>query len=348
MNRVIKILLVLISLSFCGLIQIGKAQSGGVTGASYRMGLDPIGLSMGNSISAWASNESSTLYNPALATSISDGVAIHPASTLMSFDRSLHSIQARFPLPPTAAFSLSVSQFRITGIDGRTQSGYPTGSLSSSDFRLAGAFGISLSEQFNVGMGIKWNRSDYHASVPVASTVGLDLGFLYKARPNLNLSFVVLDLFSSFSWDTGQLYGSEQGQSQSQDFARRLKISSHLYLPESINLTSEIEFRRQTFQKQEYILFSDFGETDLRLQTSDQVELAILFRQGVSWKYSDLITFRSGVETSDLRLDPELFWGSGFSLYPFGLSFSPGIHYAFRIEPGRRSTLHSLSFIFNF
>lgn len=324
------------------------AQSGGITGASFRMGIDPIGISMGNSISAWSSNESSALYNPALVTSIQEGVSIQPATSRMSFDRSLHSLEARFPLPPTAALSLSVTHFRITGIDGRTQSGYPTGDISTSDFRLAGIFGISLSDQLKAGIGIKWNRSNYHAEVPVSSSVGLDFGVLYSLLPRISLALVAQDLFSSFTWDTGQLYGSEQGQSQKQKFARRLKLAGHIQLSDEIDITSEIEHRSQTFSKQTPSLISSFGDPDLRFISLDQKENELLLRQGISWKYTPLVTFRSGVETSDLRLEPELFWGAGFSLYPTGLTFSPGIHYAYRNEPGKRSSVHSISFTFSF
>lgn len=324
------------------------SQTGGVTGYATRMGHNPIGLSMGNSLSAWATLESSALYNPALSTSIQKGVRLHPASSLMSFDRSLHSIEAGFPLPPTASLSLSVLHFRVSDIDGRSPSGYPTGSLSTSDFQLAGAFGISLSDLLKLGIGIKWNRADYHQDISAVSTIGVDLGLLIHTSERWTLAFVLQDLFASYSWDSGQLYGLEQGQSQKQSFARRIKVGSHLNLREFLDLTSEIELRNQPFQRSSYTMISDFGNPFLREIVTDETNRALIFRQGIAWKYHPNLTWRAGIETTDIRLDPEVFWSIGFSLYPPKLSFTPGIHYAYRNEPGKGSSIHAISFTFLF
>ncbi len=325
-----------------------RAQSGGVTGYAFRMGPDPIGQSMGNSLSAWSSQESSALYNPALAVTIRDGVHIHPSSSLMSFDRTQHSLQIRFPLPPSAALSLSILHFGIAEIDGRTPSGYPTGSIRTSDFQLSGAFGISISDPLKIGIGIKWNRSNYHPDIPAASSVGLDFGVLYRIAESFSLALVLQDLFASYSWNSGQLYGTEQGQSNSQAFARRIKLASHFYVLDQLDFTSEVELRNQQFERRSFILFSEFGTPSIQQRSMTELNQALLFRQGIAWEIHPILTFRTGIETTDLQFKPEMFWSTGFSLYPPMASITPGIHYAYRNEPGQGSAAHAVSFTFSF
>lgn len=325
-----------------------SAQSGGGTGYANRIGHNPIGLSMGNSLSAWTDLETSSLYNPALATVNQNGVNIHPSTSLMSFDRSLHSLEVGFPLPPSASLSLTLQHFSVSGIDGRTPSGYPSGTLRTSDFQIAGAFGLSISEQLSIGIGIKWNRADYHQDISAVNTVGLDMGLLYKLSSIVTFSLVAQDLFASYSWDTGPLYGIEQGQSDKQPFGKRYKAGSHIKIREDFDITSEVELRSQRFTRSTYVLISDFGEPFLRESKVDEVNTSMHFRQGIAWEYHPRFTWRAGLETTDLRLEPEIFWSTGFSVYPPNLSFNSGIHYAYRNEPGKGSSIHSVSVTFSF
>src|SRR5690625_5393586 len=115
-------------------------------------------------------------------------------------------------MPPTAGLSLHLMNAKVGEIDGRNSSGYHTGMLSTNEFKLAGQFGIRLTDHLYAGIGISWFLANYHTEVPNATSVGLDFGILVTAHERLRLALTVRDLLAGYDLDTYGLYGTDSRQ----------------------------------------------------------------------------------------------------------------------------------------
>ena len=74
------------------------AQNGGYAGAYTRLGFGPRGMAMGNAMTAVTSEGSYGHYNAALAARPIQEVDVDLGTSAMAFDRSLHHLNAAFPL----------------------------------------------------------------------------------------------------------------------------------------------------------------------------------------------------------------------------------------------------------
>src|SRR6056297_3517158 len=82
-------------------------SQGGYNGELSRIGFSPIGLSMGNAMTASNNFTGHSYYNPAQAAIESSTIPLLLSSALMQFDRQLHMVSANFQLPPSAGLTFS-------------------------------------------------------------------------------------------------------------------------------------------------------------------------------------------------------------------------------------------------
>jgi hypothetical protein len=315
------------------------AQSGGYAGSFSRIGFSPRGMAMGNALTAVESEGVYGYYNPALAATPSESMQIDLATASLRFDRQLHMVSSHFRLPPSAGFSVSLINAKVSNIDGRTQSGYHTGYLSTTELQLIGNFAIRFSEKFWGGIGLKYNFSNLHVDIPNSSTVGLDAGIRLQISGDLSLAFTMKDLLSEQKLNTSELYGAE-----SADMTDRYPVRFHSGL--SYNLTEnwliamDYEIRFQT----EYVLLNLRDDTNtnntsgtIREKQSSQSHY---LRVGSRFNIHERITIRGGVQYFKDE-DAFIFQpGAGFSLHLPYDRFAPSIDYAILKEPSLLSTMH--------
>lgn len=322
------------------------AQNGGFAGASTRLGYSARGLALGNAMSAVTSEGAFSYYNPAQAALERGAQQTDFTVGLLSFDRVLQSAGAQFALPPTAGLSFTLLRTGVNDIDGRTLSGYPTGTFDASEYQLASNFGIRLSEKFNAGIGLKFNLADYHQELSNAVAVGVDLGFLYEISPRLNVAGSVRDLFANYSWNSQDLYDLEQGKNVINNFPTRI-IFGLAWQEEQFTLSGDFEIQTYTSEVTQTEVFVDNGMLTEIISSETINTSSTQFRLGASWKAHERFTLRGGwnlPETTNFDS-----WGlsSGFSIHlPFDV-FSPSIDYAFVIEPYRISNMHVFSLRLN-
>lgn len=333
--------LLLASLALAG---PAAAQTGGYTGAFTRIGFDPVGMAMGNAVSAWEGSGASAYHNPAFAVRDSGSIRIQTAAAALTHGRKLAAFDATLPLPPSAGIRLGLLHMGIDGIDGRSQSGYPTGELTTSELQAAAAFALRLGPSFHAGVGIKWNSSRLHERVPRASTLAIDLGLRLRLHERHSLALVLQDLLGSYTWDTGELYGSEQSFSDSQDFPRRMRLGYHFAASDKVNLTWEGELRRQSVLVPVRSVDLSGGYPRVSVSEEENVDRSLLTRLGAAWTVVPVLTLRGGVESGDLLFETPWRVSSGFSLRLPELPLQPVAHYAFRTEPGMAGMVHALSF----
>ncbi|NGP86969.1 hypothetical protein [Fodinibius halophilus] len=300
-----------------------QAQHAGRAGAFSRLGFGPRGMAMGNALTAVTQEGIYGYYNPALVAHAKQGNQVDLSTAAMSFDRSLHTLSSTFQLPPSAGASISVINANVNNIDGRTSDGYHTNMLSTHEYQFAAAAGISISKKISVGIGVKYYLSDLHNELDNATTVGLDLGFLYILSDQLQLGGTVKDLLASYNWDSTPLWG-DNGSSHSDPFPTQLRVGVS-YQPITKLLVS-FDSGQEFYEKE--------STTFLRLGSTYHLHQYITIRGG--WQIENLSSLKTSNHGS-----------AGFSIYlPFDF-MTPTIDYAFLQESNNISYMHTFGIQLN-
>jgi len=320
------------------------AQSAGFTGSFSRMGFAPRGMAMGNALTAVHHEGAFGYYNPALTAKPGDQIILNFSSSALSFDRQLHMVNTHFQLPPSAGISLALINARVGEIDGRTQSGFATETLSTSEYQILTNFGIRFSETFWGGIGIKFNMSDFHEEVSSSTSIGVDAGF-YKQIGTVGLGITVQDLFATTRYDTSDLFGANTGASRSNSFPTRFKIGASYLSPAVDGLLVSVDYEIQVLQSEIKRESTELIEGRPRnvVSRNEVVTNSQFVRLGSRYNLHPRFTLRAGLRGIDLNHDFNIQPTAGFSLHlPFD-RFTPSIDYAFVREPSQISTMHVFS-----
>jgi hypothetical protein len=303
-------------LLFWGASSAAIAQNGGSAGSFSRMGFGPRGMAMGNALISHTENGIYSYYNPALAAQ-SMNTQVDFSTAAMSFDRSLNTASGTFALPPTAGASFSIINANVSDIDGRTSSGYHTTMLSTHEYQIAAAFGQQIRDHFSMGVGLKYYISDLHNDLPNATTLGLDLGILYRFSDRLQAGAVIRDLLASYRWSSGSLYG-DNSSALTDAFPIQLQFGLSYQLIPALLLSLEGG----------QIMHEGNAENNLKI--------------GSSYQFHERMTVRGGWQINDLSsIQQTNHFSTGFSVHlPFDL-FSPSVDYAFVQEPNNISYMHT-------
>lgn len=293
------------------------AQPSGFAGSFTRLGFGPRGMAMGNALSATGEEGIYSYYNPALAAQNISSVQVDLSTALMTFDRSLHSLNTSFSLPPDAGISIALHTAGVDNIDGRTSSGYFTEELSTHEYQLLTAFGIRFHKKVSAGVGIKLNLANYHSELSNAKGVGFDLGLLYHLRNTFSIGIAVQDLLASYGWNSAELYGGESGGDDTDNFPSRYTLGvANRFMP---NMLFTATYGLMTHND---LVFHQF-------------------RLGGRWKVHERLSLRAGWQVDDIeQIQTSNRPSAGFSVHlPFD-SLRPSVDYAFLLEPNKISSMH--------
>lgn len=315
------------------------AQNGGFASAGSRIGFSSRGMSMGNAMTANTSQGKFAYYNPAIAALDQSNSQLDLSVGSLSFDRIHQTIGFAVKLPPKAGISFTLIRSGLTDIDGRTSSGYQTGSFDASEYQLGTAFGIQISNKLNLGIGFKLNLANYNPDLSSQTAVGLDIGTLYHINEKMNFGFAVQDLLAEYSWNSASLYNVGQSRNIVNKFPTRVKFGL-AYQEEVFSVSADYEIQAYSSE----VINTERLFIDGLLTTFENQELintsSTQFRMGGSWNAHERFTLRSGFNIPDLQDTNSWGLSSGFSVHlPFD-ALSPSIDYAFVLEPNRIAKMH--------
>ncbi|MDA0874216.1 MAG: hypothetical protein O3C45_04050, partial [Bacteroidetes bacterium] len=157
-------------------------------GSFSRVGFGARATAMGNAQAADVFREASPWYNPALSP-LASGQSIEGAVSSLSFDRSLQVLQVGAPLQQKAGIAAGLIHAAVSDIDGRDNSGFHTRTLSVDEFAGFLAFGLRLSPRLSAGINLQFFQSELYDGLS-ARTVGVDLGFAYRASDRWGAALV--------------------------------------------------------------------------------------------------------------------------------------------------------------
>jgi hypothetical protein len=304
-------------------------------GAFSRIGFGARGIGMGNALSSVTEGELVSYYNPSV-TAFQENNSFQAGYSFLTLDRALNyfNYTRRFDFysakdtisetrkpRTTAGLSIGVINSGVRNIDGRDNSGLPTGELSTSENQFFIGLAAKISEKFSIGLATKFYYYKLYEEIN-STSLGLDIGALYRINNNLNLSLVFVDLMSKYKWDTSPIY-QQEGIISEDKFPnlRKLGVS---YRNKELGLIGAIEYENSSVKTN-------------------------IIRAGVEYNIYDKFFIRGGVDqfnlsNTDWSVKPSL----GFSFFqPFG-NLVVGIDYAFQVEQYASADRHILSVSFNF
>ncbi len=292
-----------------------RAQVGGEPGAFSRLGFGARGISMGNAMSAVTHGDVVAYYNPALLPSAEYRVA-SASFGILSLDRRLNFLSYTQALPPKAGLSIGLINAGVTEIDGRDGDGQQTGPLRTSENQVFFGFAVRPTHELQIGVTLKLYHYQLYTDVS-STTVGVDIGALYRIGSGFTAAVTVRDINSRYKWDTSPLFG-QNGQTSEDRFPILTTASLACMLPDSIALVAaEVEVSNRS---------------------------SIVMRAGVEVPLIPEFAVRAGIDRVDLKEDGNGVRPSvGFTVRTTLQGWTPTLHYAFVLEPFAPTALHMIT-----
>jgi len=286
-------------------------------GEFLRMGAGARSLAMGNAYNAVEGDIYSSYYNPAGLASM-EGMQFAVSHRYMTMDRRFIHLGIGGPAGPDAGFAFSWIGAGTDGIQGRDLNGNRTGSLEDS----RNSFAVTFSKYFGprVSAGVNAKISLWKLAGEDAKAVGFDGGVIIKPVKNLSCSFVLRDLGSRFTWNSGRwadLISGADGQT----------VEKEDKLP--VYMTAGLAYRPMG----EKLLFS--------LAAESVEDDPIGYDLGIAWRYNWMFTLRGGVY--NYSFSDGLDYGSltaGFGLQATNMI---GLDYAFATDFIENDRVHVIS-----
>jgi hypothetical protein len=311
---------------FFALSSVSYAQLGGFPGAFTRMGFGSRGIAMGNAMTAVTTGDIVGYYNPALSP-FQDDHLINLSYSFLSLDRTLNfvSYTKNFKIPnqPEGGAGVTFSWINegVSNIDGRDADGFQIGTYSVSENQFLFAPAIKVSERVSLGVGFKFYYSRLFSGV-TSTSLGFDVGGLYKVNDKINVGFAAKDIASKYQWNTTDLYG-QNGTTTTDRFPTLYDLGVAYQLPKN------------------------FGLVVLGYEGNNQKSNII--RMGTEVTPIKDFSFRAGFDRFDFNANDKI-GNAEFMLgigYQKGFNkFAVGIDYSFVLEPYTHNPFQTLTAVF--
>ncbi len=324
-----KLLSILLFFSFTFIYaQPEMSKIASMPGAFSRMGFGARGIAMGNAMSSVTSGNLSAYYNPALSV-FQKGNHFQAAYSSLSFDRHLNFVgfTKKFSIGrdkktgkarSTAGVSLGIINAGVSGISGRDNQGFSTGDLSTSENQFLISISKLVGDKLAVGLSMKFYYYKLYEKIS-STSLGFDLGALYRVNDKMNVSFVVTDLNSSYKWDTSSLY-SIYGKISEDAFPWLAKLGTSYFI-KSFKSTFSLEYERSS------------AATNY-------------LRAGVEYNPLERLFFRAGIDRLNIsNFDEPALFSFGFEYSHRLLGVEAGVNYAYVYEPYSTGDRHIVGIV---
>lgn len=172
--------------------------TGGKAGAFLRIGVGARALGMGRAYTALATDGTASYWNPAGLGQISQR-EFYGMYSVLSLDRMHNYVSYSHPIGCFGALSASWTNFRVGDIDGRDQSGQPTGTFSDNEMAFGLAYGKTVTQYVSVGLCAQYIShalADYKAA-----GIGINGGVLLTFN-SVRIGLSAQNVASELKWNT--------------------------------------------------------------------------------------------------------------------------------------------------
>ncbi|MDO8549266.1 MAG: hypothetical protein Q7S39_03815 [Ignavibacteria bacterium] len=305
-------------------------------GAFSRMGFGARGIGMGNAMSAITYGNLVSYYNPAL-TVFQEGNSFQTSYSFLSLNRSLNFLNftRRFDFysskdtaiinrepRSSAGFSIGVINSGVSNIDGRDNNGLKTGDLSTSENQFFIGVANRFSKKFSIGINAKLYYYKLYDEVS-STSVGVDIGALYKVNEMFNVALMISDINSKYKWDTSPIYNQENAVITEDRFPLLMKAGLGYHNKEA-GIIAGIDYENSNAKSN-------------------------VVRFGIEYNLYENLYLRGGVDQFDLsNQDRPAKPALGFSYFKNFGDIIIGVDYAFMIEQYSPQDRHIVGVNINF
>ena len=306
------LIIIITSLSFA-------ADYAGYSGTFLRMGTSARSLAMGSGFTAEIDQGFAAYHNPA-SVAFLDKRQIAFSYHALNLDRRLMMSSISTGLPPTAGLGVAWVSSGVDNIQGRSSAGYKTQILSTSEDVIFISFSQRVTPWLALGINVKIlkHQLPMNESQLAGKGTGFDIGFMALPEEKLNFAFVIQDLNTNYTWNTGQVFEGE-GRVYKESFPTVYRFGT-------------------TFTFQRIYIAGDIGVV---ANQDDILGTTIIF--GGEYRFSENYFIRGGFGNSRFSLGA----GLNFTFLKINDAF---FDYAVVIEPHSVSQgmIHVFTYAFNF
>jgi hypothetical protein len=238
----------------------------------------------------------------------------------LNLDRRLMMSSISTGLPPTAGLGVAWVSSGVDNIQGRSSAGYKTQILSTSEDVIFISFSQRVTPWLALGINVKIlkHQLPMNESQLAGKGTGFDIGFMALPEEKLNFAFVIQDLNTNYTWNTGQVFEGE-GRVYKESFPTVYRFGT-------------------TFTFQRIYIAGDIGV----VANQDDI-LGTTIRFGGEYRFSENYFVRGGFGNSRFSLGA----GLNFTFLKINDAF---FDYAVVIEPHSASQgmIHVFTYAFNF
>lgn len=311
---------ILCTIALFGALSGAAGQTAGTAGAFARMGFGARGMGMGNALTAVVTGDLSSYYNPA-AGAFAQTRSGDATFGILSLDRTLNFLSYTQPLKPQAGLSVGLINSGVRNIDGRDGDGNHTDTYSTFEDQFFFAFSNRVADRLSIGVAIKLYYAQLFDQIK-SSTVGFDVGGIYRLTDDLSVGVAVVDINSKYKWDSKSLYDLG-GKTTEDDFPTLSRIGVAYALPMTPALVSA-EFEHSS-------------------------EGTNVIRAGAEYMIVESFGVRGGIDRGDFSSDATGVKPSfGFHVKNSFSGWTPALDYAFIAESFAPQGMHIITLSVSF
>jgi hypothetical protein len=323
------------------------AQMGGTSGIQSRLFMSSYERSLGGVVTSMPLSQSGLemSLNPAAARSQGEPWEALMQTSVLTFDRAHHRVSVHAPLDERLGLRVHLAQYRIGDIDGRSVSGYPTQTFSTSESMVSVQLGLAITEKIEAGLGISWHHSTLHPDLEPATTLGVDLGIQSTLTERYTWMVVAKDLLATYRWTTGSIAGSSQEGSVRQGFTRRFIFGHTLSAMDRLQVHHSITLSTQQQDSPDRARYSESGL--LLRESSEKNTRALSTSFGLDWAAHSRLSIQVGLHSTPFS-EVETNWkgSGGFMLNLEDVPLVETFHYAIWNEHPDIGFAHTFSLTF--
>lgn len=170
-----------------------------------RIGVGARALGMGGAFVAVADDASACYWNPAGLVQLKNK-EVQAMYSLLSIDRKYNFLNYAQPLKDDRCFGVSVVDFGVGDIrETKSPEDKNIGMFDDQENALIVSYAGNMENGLLLGGNLKYITQSMNPSEGKKSAdgIGVDMGMLWKAKPNLTVGLLLQDVGGSLKWNTG-------------------------------------------------------------------------------------------------------------------------------------------------
>ncbi|MBI4753129.1 PorV/PorQ family protein [Candidatus Desantisbacteria bacterium] len=170
-----------------------------------RIGVGARALGMGGAFVAVADDASACYWNPAGLVQLKNK-EVQAMYSLLSMDRKYNFLNYAQPMKDDRCFGVSVIDFGVGDIrETKSPQDKNIGMFDDQENALIVSYAGNMENGLLLGGNLKYITQSMNPSEGKESAdgIGVDMGMLWKAKPNLTVGLLLQDVGGSLQWDTG-------------------------------------------------------------------------------------------------------------------------------------------------